>query len=58
MTDNENMKSNDWTSQLNQRLADHQESAPEGLWDRIEAQLDADIPQQPAIAYVAEKPNT
>ena len=52
MTDNKNMKSNDWTSQLNQRLADHQEPAPEGLWDRIEAQLDADIPQQPAIVPV------
>ena len=55
MTDNKNMKSNDWTSQLNQRLADHQEPAPEGLWDRIEAQLDADIPQQPAIVPVSHR---
>lgn len=55
MTDNENMKSNDWTSQLSQRLADHQEPAPEGLWDRIEAQLDADIPQQPAIVPVSHR---
>lgn len=55
MTDNENMKSNDWTSQLNQRLADHQEPAPEGLWDRIEAQLDADIPQQPAIVPASHR---
>ena len=54
MTD-KNMKSNDWTSQLNQRLADHQEPAPEGLWDRIEAQLDADIPQQPAIVPVSHR---
>lgn len=53
MTDNKNMKSNDWTSQLNQRLADHQEPAPEGLWDRIETQLDADIPQQPAIVPIS-----
>ena len=49
------MKSNDWTSQLNQRLADHQEPAPEGLWGRIEAQLDADIPQQPAIVPVSHR---
>lgn len=55
MTDNKNMKSNDWTSQLSQRLADHQEPAPEGLWDRIEAQLDADIPQQPAIAPASHR---
>lgn len=55
MTDNKNMKSNDWTSQLNQRLADHQEPAPEGLWDRIEAQLDADIPQQPAIVPASRR---
>ena len=55
MTDNKNMKSNDWTSQLNQRLADHQEPAPEGLWDRIEAQLDADIPQQPAIVPMSHR---
>ena len=55
MTDIKNMKSNDWTSQLSQRLADHQESAPEGLWDRIEAQLDADIPQQPAIVPVSHR---
>ena len=55
MTDNKNMKSNDWTSQLNQRLADHQEPAPEGLWDRIEAQLDADIPQQPAIVPISHR---
>lgn len=55
MTDNKNMKSNDWTSQLSQRLADHQEPAPEGLWDRIEAQLDADIPQQPAIVPVSHR---
>lgn len=55
MTDIKNMKSNDWTSQLNQRLADHQEPAPEGLWDRIEAQLDADIPQQPAIVPVSHR---
>ena len=55
MTDNKNMKSNDWTSQLNQRLSDHQEPAPEGLWDRIEAQLDADIPQQPAIVPVSHR---
>lgn len=55
MTDNKNMKSNDWTSQLNQRLADHQEPAPEGLWNRIEAQLDADIPQQPAIVPVSHR---
>lgn len=55
MTDNENMKSNDWTSQLSQRLADHQEPAPEGLWDRIEAQLDADIPQQPAIVPMSHR---
>ncbi len=55
MTDNKNMKSNDWTSQLNQRLADHQEPAPEGLWDRIEAQLDADIPQQPAIVPASHR---
>jgi hypothetical protein len=55
MTDNKNMKSNDWTSQLSQRLADHQEPAPEGLWDRIETQLDADIPQQPAIVPVSHR---
>lgn len=55
MTDIKNMKSNDWTSQLNQRLADHQEPAPEGLWGRIEAQLDADIPQQPAIVPVSHR---
>ena len=55
MTDNRNMKSNDWTSQLNQRLSDHQEPAPEGLWDRIEAQLDADIPQHPAIVPVSHR---
>lgn len=55
MTDNKNMKSNDWTSQLSQRLADYQEPAPEGLWDRIEAQLDADIPQQPAIVPVSHR---
>lgn len=55
MTDNKKMKSNDWTSQLNQRLADHQEPAPEGLWDRIEAQLDADIPQQPAIVPMSHR---
>ena len=55
MTDNKNMKSNDWTSQLNQRLADHQEPAPEGLWDRIEAQLDADIPQQPVIVPMSHR---
>ena len=55
MTDIKNMKSNDWTSQLSQRLADHQEPAPEGLWDRIEAQLDADIPQQPAIVPVSHR---
>ncbi len=55
MTDIKNMKSNDWTSQLNQRLADHQEPAPEGLWDRIEAQLDADVPQQPAIVPVSHR---
>lgn len=55
MTDIKNMKSNDWTSQLNQRLADHQEPAPEGLWDRIEAQLDADIPQQPAIVPMSHR---
>lgn len=55
MTDNKNMKSNDWTSQLSQRLTDHQEPAPEGLWDRIEAQLDADIPQQPAIVPVSHR---
>lgn len=55
MTDNKNMKSNDWTSQLNQRLADHQEPAPEGLWGRIEAQLDADIPQQPAIVPMSHR---
>lgn len=55
MTDNKNMKSNDWTSQLSQRLADHQEPAPEGLWDRIEAQLDADIPQQPAIVPMSHR---
>lgn len=55
MTDNKNMKSNDWTSQLKQRLADHQEPAPEGLWDRIEAQLDAEIPQQPAIVPISHR---
>ncbi|MBR3011363.1 MAG: outer membrane beta-barrel protein [Prevotella sp.] len=49
------MKSNDWTSQLSQRLADHQEPAPEGLWGRIETQLDADIPQQPAIVPASHR---
>ena len=49
MTDNNNMKSNDWTDQLRKQLADYQEPAPEGLWDRIEAQLDAETPQQPVI---------
>ena len=57
MTDNKNMKSNDWTSQLNQRLADHQEPAPEGLWNRIEAQLDADSQRQPAIVPISYRPS-
>ena len=49
MTDNRNSNPIDWINQLNQQLADHQEPAPEGLWDRIEAQLDAETHQQPVI---------
>ena len=55
MTDNNNMKSNDWTDQLRKQLADHQEPAPEGLWDRIEAQLDAETPQQPVIVPITQR---
>ena len=49
MTDNRNTNPIDWTSQLRKQLADHQEPAPEGLWDRIESQLDVETPQQPVI---------
>ena len=33
------MKQQDWTEQLRQRLADHEEPVPEGLWDDIEQRL-------------------
>ena len=55
MTDNNNMKSNDWTEQLRKQLADHQEPPPEGLWDCIEAQLDAETPQQPVIVPATQR---
>ena len=35
------MKQQDWTEQLRDRLANHSQAAPEGLWARIEQQLDA-----------------
>ncbi len=34
------MKHNDWTQQLHDRLSDHKTSVPDGLWDKIESQLD------------------
>ncbi len=34
------MKHNDWTQQLHDRLSDHKASVPDGLWDKIESQLD------------------
>ena len=55
MTDNDNMKTNDWTNQLRKQLADHQEPAPEGLWDRIESQLDVETPQQPVIVPITQR---
>ena len=55
MTDNRNSNPIDWTSQLRKQLADHQEPTPEGLWDRIEAQLDAETPQQPVIVPATQR---
>ena len=31
----------DWTDILREKLLDHEEPVPEGLWDRIEATLEA-----------------
>ena len=35
------MEQQDWTEQLRNRLSSHEEPVPDGLWDRIEQQLDA-----------------
>ena len=35
------MKQNDWTSRLRERLAHREASVPDGLWDKIDARLDA-----------------
>jgi hypothetical protein len=35
------MEQQDWTEQLRHRLSSHEEPVPDGLWDRIEQQLDA-----------------
>ena len=39
------MKQEDWTKQLRDRLADHQEAVPEDLWAGIEAGLSDPVPQ-------------
>ena len=38
------MTDNDWTTQLRDRLAEHEMPAPDGLWDDIEAKLTAFVP--------------
>lgn len=43
-----NMKQNDWTSQMRRRLAGREAPVPGDLWNRIERQLDRDCPMPPA----------
>lgn len=42
------MKQEDWTQDLRQRLADHEEAAPEGLWADIEGALERQ-PKRPTL---------
>jgi len=42
------MKQEDWTQSLRQRLADHEEAAPEGLWADIEDALNRQ-PKRPTL---------
>lgn len=48
------MKQGDWTQQLRDRLAEHQEAVPEGLWAGIESKLDASQAPRRA-AFIAWK---
>ena len=43
----ENDITRNWNEQLRQQLADHQETAPEDLWSRIEQRLDAEASSTP-----------
>lgn len=42
------MKQNDWTSKLRERLAEHEATVPDGLWDKIAERLDDNIATAPA----------
>ena len=42
------MKQNDWTSKLRERLAEHEATVPDGLWDKIATRLDDDNTATPA----------
>lgn len=42
------MKQNDWTSKLRERLAEHEATVPDGLWDKIAERLDDNIATTPA----------
>ena len=41
------MSNEDWTQQLRNHLADHEEAAPEGLWQAIEQTLDHQAESRP-----------
>ena len=44
------MKKEEWIEQLQNRMADHQESVPEGLWENIESALPQAEPQKARVA--------
>lgn len=44
------MKKEEWIEQLQNRMADHQESVPEGLWEKIESALPPAEPQKARVA--------